>query len=1012
MRIIKSIFLGACFAFPAIMLAESTDKSSDANGFMARGIKMYEAKNYVGAIDQLKHSLSTQTIPALQEEAEYYIALSEYERNKSHSVSLLKEFIAQHPSSHRVPSVNATIGDYYFFNGKFGEAILSYDKAAKPNGLDLDKQEDVEYRRAFSHLRLGNYANAKTDFDRLALKSKRYSEATAFYNAYIDYAKGDLKSARERFAKIKKTGVLGYHAQYYVCQIDFAESKFQNASTLAKSLLADGNFDYFNSELNRIVGESEYQLGNDDTAEKYLEKYITSSSDAPRRSAEYALGVIKYRKSDYDNAIANMSRVANANDKLAQSAYLYLGQSYLKRNELNNASMSFEKALKMDYDRTVTETAFYNYAITQNDGGRTPFNRSIDIFERFINQYPNSRYADNVEEYLVNAYTTSNDYTKALTSISHITKPSAKVLKAKQYVLYNLGMQAIENSATATAKDYFTQAINVGNYDSKILNESRLWLGECLYRNGSYASAAAHFTNFINNAKKNDANLPLANYNLGYALFQQQKYSNAATYFKTATTAKALSSEVRADAFSRLGDTNYYTKQYSNAIANYDKAYELNPNAGDYPMFQKAVMLGLTKQHSAKIAQIDKMIATFPQSTLAPAALLEKGNAYEAMNKSESAIETYGQIVKNYPASVEARKGLLQLALAEKQLGNESKAISAYKQIISTYPTSEEAQVATEDLKLIYADQGNLHDLATFLGKVPNAPKFEVSEIDRLTFEAAEKAALAEKPSFTKMESYIQKFPNGAYVANANYYMARHNYQEGNYEKALSNLNSALVKIDASFSEDALAMKSDILLRQKKYDAALQSYQALKEKASTADNKIIANLGIMRVATAQSIVDWIMVKKAATEILSESGLTATEETEATYGLALANANLGNNNEAKAELKKLAQTPSNEFGARAAVQLAKMQYDNGDYKAAEATCNNLIDAGTPHQYWLAKAFIQLADVYHKQGKDFEACEYLESLKSNYPGKESDIFNDIDQRLSSWKATKNTTKKAKK
>ena len=34
---------------------------------------------------------------------------------------------------------------------------------------------------------------------------------------------------------------------------------------------------------------------------------------------------------------------------------------------------------------------------------------------------------------------------------------------------------------------------------------------------------------------------------------------------------------------------------------------------------------------------------------------------------------------------------------------------------------------------------------------------------------------------------------------------------------------------------------------------------------------------------------------------------------------------------------------------------------------------------------------------KQGKNIEAREYLESVKSSYPGKESDIFNDIDSRL---------------
>ena len=82
----------------------------------------------------------------------------------------------------------------------------------------------------------------------------------------------------------------------------------------------------------------------------------------------------------------------------------------------------------------------------------------------------------------------------------------------------------------------------------------------------------------------------------------------------------------------------------------------------------------------------------------------------------------------------------------------------------------------------------------------------------------------------------------------------------------------------------------------------------------------------------------------------------------------------------------------------------IDYDAGNLKTCEKTLNTCIDDGTPHQSWLAKAFILLADVYHKQGNDFEAREYLESLKSNYPGKEQDIFDDIEQRLKSWKSSK--------
>ena len=73
-------------------------------------------------------------------------------------------------------------------------------------------------------------------------------------------------------------------------------------------------------------------------------------------------------------------------------------------------------------------------------------------------------------------------------------------------------------------------------------------------------------------------------------------------------------------------------------------------------------------------------------------------------------------------------------------------------------------------------------------------------------------------------------------------------------------------------------------------------------------------------------------------------------------------------------------------------------DNGETEKARQTADALINAGTPHNYWLARAFIVLSDALRKQGKTFEANEYLKSLKNNYPDTDEDIFLMINERLS--------------
>ena len=166
---------------------------------------------------------------------------------------------------------------------------------------------------------------------------------------------------------------------------------------------------------------------------------------------------------------------------------------------------------------------------------------------------------------------------------------------------------------------------------------------------------------------------------------------------------------------------------------------------------------------------INSLIKQYPASAWAASALLEKANTYVLLNDNKSAEAAYLQLLDEYPATAEARKGLLQLAINEHNMGNETKAITTYKQVISKYPTSEEAAVAADDLKLIYADKGNLNEYADFLSNVPNAPQLNAKEVERLTFAAAEKAALAETPDLAKMQKYMADYPDGAFAPNACY---------------------------------------------------------------------------------------------------------------------------------------------------------------------------------------------------------------------------------------------------
>ena len=1007
----RTIIVGAIsvlLSFSAV--AQSASISTSSSGYLARGEQMYNIGNYNGAIDQFTHAKGMLIADEEREQADLLIARSYFAKGDTgNALITLNRFLVDYPSSFSVPHVNAAIADLYFYTGRYAGAIGHYE-GVNMQALPGSLSEDVKYRLAYSCLRVkagdsvggkelsdedveGYRQQAKSLFESLSV-SPRYRDASMFYQAYMKYEKNDYDYALDDFSAVSKNGELGYIAKYYMCQIHYVKGDFDNVISDGIELLEDGKENSMKSEISRIVGESYYRGDDEENAVKYINQYIETAEAEPMLSAQYILGVLNYRKGEYQAAIKLLSAPSQEENVLGQSAYYYLGQAYRKQGNMPLATMAFEKAAKQSYSKDTQEAAMYNYAVIQNEGGRTPFGKAIEMFESFLKQFPDSRYADEVSEYMVSLYVTGNDYSKALASISRIKSPSDKVLGAKQVVLFNLGVEAISNGKVSKAQDYFTQARALAKYDKELDKHNSLWLGECAYRKGNFEQAAKYQNEFLKAVNFSDSNYALGYYNLGYSRFKQRNYEAARNAFKKAIASGSLSESLKNDANNRIGDTFYYSEDFNTAESYYDKS------SGDYSLYQKGIMLGLEKKYKAKVEKMQEVMDKYPSSPLVPMAMLEQADAYVSMNSSKKAIAVYNALIKKYPGNAYARKGMLNKAITERNAKNEASAIEAYKAVISQYPTSEEAVIALEDLKLIYAERGELSKLSDFVASVKNAPKLDVNDMDRLAFEAAEKAYMENNSNIEKMNGYLKSNPDGAYTANAKYYVAKYNFNKDRKTEALELLEELeKTSEDASFMEDALAMKASILSSQNKNKEALATYRKLAEKASSTDNKLTAQLGILRLS--EKTGDNAAVIECANELLRLGGLTAEEENEVTFARANASYKEGKTAQAAKDFSLLAQDVRNIYGAKSAYFLAEIQFKNGNLKDAEKTLNGMIDEGTPHEYWLARAFILLADVYHKQGNSFEACEYLESLKNNYPGEEKEIFNMIDERLKDWK-----------
>lgn len=966
--------------------------SGTAAGYVARGVAMYNDKNYEGCLDQLIQVRNLDPVTAQQEEALYYMAMATLYCGDDEALDLLENFMRRFPQSPLYADVAMAKGDYFFTRGAYSEALQAY-QSVSPESLSDDRREEMLYRQAYSLMLLSDNARALPIFEQLT-NSREYSNAATFYLAYLAYLDGNYDKAMAYFRKVDTSREPGDAADYYISQICFVDKDYSQALQLARKVLGGNCVPQFRPEMNRVAGESLYNLGDADGAIPYLKKYVSETADV-RPTAYYILGVNAYNERQYQEAADMLRQATDMPDAMGQSAYLYLGQSYVKTGNTDGAIMAFEKAFRDNYDDRVAEEAFYNYIVARMDGGRIPFGKSVSLLEEFLKKYPRSRYADDIRQNLVTGYMSDNDYESALRIINSTSNPSAKMVAAKQRVLFMMGTRDLQAGRTAQAIDCLSEAADITSADASIRRQSYLWLGNAQLEADQLEEAAQSYLNYLQLAPAADANRTLAYYNLGYTRFRQSRWDDAIKDFRRVADNKSVSKAMKSDALNRLADCLYYKERPGEAATVYTQAYESNPESGDYALYQAALMQGRQGNNVGLIDAMDNMMSRFPSSPLVPAAMLEKAQAFVALGQTADAVETYSSLAAAYPNASQGRNAYLQLAVTQLNAGNSPEAINAYKTVIRNYPTSEEALTAIDDLKQIYASQGKLPEFAEFVNSVPNAPRIDPSTLDDAAFQAAESDYIDTRHT-GKLTDYLDDYPQGSYRAQALYYLAEAASNDGSSNAALEYITTILTEYpDADVAEDALLLKADNELGQGKSEVALNTYTELERRASTPRDLNEARMGMMRANLDLHRYDDVIT--VADKIIATTAPGTTDLEEVRFSRAEALDAKGNHEEAYEIWKDLAESPSDVYGAKSAVYMSQSLLKDGKTEQARKTADALINAGTPHNYWLARAFIVLSDALRQQGHSFEADEYLKSLRNNYPDSDEDIFLMINDRL---------------
>ncbi len=990
-----AVILGITVSIPLSYGQKSTNFTVPEKYFN-EGKEMFLDKNYTGAIHSLTEYKRITEHTETEIEADFMIAASLYHNGNANSEIILKEFLDTYPESYHRNQICFYIGSSHFAKQEWEKAIFWFDEA-NIDFLTLDDQEDYMFRSAYAKLQKGRKDTAKQSFGLLTRYSKKYAEPATYYLAYIDFNEGNYNTAIPVFEKLKNNSEYREEALFFLTQGYFVKNDLQNTINEGNNYLNAYPNSKNTKEIYRLLGNSYNRLHDTSNSISNYEKYV-ELEPTPLREDMFLLGTSYYQTGNYPKAVDAFKRVASTDDQTGQAAYMELGKSYLKINDRNNALMAFDAASRVNFDPAVKEAALYNYALLVHQTSLSVFDQSVTVFQRFLKEYPDSKYANQVNDILASTFLSTKNYNAALNAINEIKSPGRQILQAKQIIYFRLGTEDFVNRDFTSAARNFDECINMGNYDPKVQNESFFWRGEISYRNGNYPSAIRDYQTYVSNASASDINFALAYYNLGYAYFQTKQYTSSQQNFQRyIANEKERKNATYADALNRIGDCYLYNRNFGEAEKYYSQAAANSPGDADYAEFQKAFVMGLQRNYTGKINALDNMMRNYPSSQYTDDALFEKSRALVMLNREQDAINVIEKLLREHPNSSLRLQAGVQLGQLYFNTGNHNKSIEAYKRVINTSPRSEEARISIKSLEGVYKDINDINSYASYVNSLGMGTIVSVSRQDSLSYLAAENIYMKGNSgnSKTALKNYLNNFPNGGFASDARYFLGLIAFEEKDYDTALTEFNEVIKSNNRKYIDDALIYVSGIHFDRKNYQAAYDAYENLNNTAATGDNKNIAQLGMLRSAYLMNKDNEVI--NAANELLKNQKNSPEIVTEATYYRAKSFINTKQTEEAVNDFQVLANDTRSVFGAEAQYILAETFYKWKSYDRAIKQVQDFMKQGTPHEYWMAKALIVLSDCYAAEGDEFQAKQYIESLKANYKGAEQDIADAIDERL---------------
>ncbi len=992
--IIVSLLLAADF----LSNAQSSFSGIEIGSEFNRGMDLYTKEKYAGAI-RILDSYVKKSNPAnkiLVDEAKYYAALSALRLFNPDAEYRMLMYLSEHPESPKINEAKLSLGDYFYQSRNYRKSA-SYYESVNRQELKPEQIPEYSFRYGYSLYIKGDKAKAQMMFAEIKDIDTEYTPPAIYYYSQIAYEQKMYETALEGFTRLKNDETFGPIVPFYIIQILYLNKNYDEILRIGPDLLKSAPPDRA-VELYRFLGDANYKKGNYTLALKYLEQYSAKAKNLERED-KYQLGYCYYKTGDYDKAIKILSETSAKSDPLSQNIWYVLGDCYLKKSDKKRAQFAFGQASKMDFDDKLKEDALFNYAKLTYEISSSPFGEAIAAFQEYIDLYPGSDKIEEVYNYLVATFAEIKNYKAAITALDKIGNKDRRLEEAYQRVAFFRGLELIKNLEIEQSIDMFNKSLRYEKYNKDLMARAIYWRAEALYRLGRFAEAREDYERFLGiPGASRLSEYSLARYNLAYTLFNLQDYSAALVHFKSfESSAAIMKNDILTDTRTRIADCYFITTSYPQAISYYDKVIESGKSEADYAMYQKGFCLGLSNNQKGKVDILTSLVSRYPASSYVPGAIFERGRAYLVLEDYRRGEADFINVIANYQSSPLVPRAIIQLGLLYFNQGENEKSVAQFKKVIENYKSTPEARYALTGLRNAYMDMNDVESYFSYVRSIGYGD-VNAAEKDSLLYTSGENLYMSGKCDRASdvFRNYLKEFSYGSFRLNAQFYLAEcMNSKEGNREEALKLYKEVLKVPNNQFLEQALIAASSILFDKEEYGESFELYERLENIASTSDIKILALRGELRSAYQDG--DAQKSIKTAAKIKNEPNMPEELTREALFINAKAYYSLNQFDEALTDFRKVANEIISVEGAESKYRVAEILFAKGNTDESEKVVTQFIDQNSPHQYWMARMFLLLADISVKKGDVLQARATLQSLKEYYTIKNDGIVDEVNSKL---------------